>query len=509
MNIEGRNVIIIGSGLGGLCCGVILAKEGYQVTVLEKNKQIGGMLQIFVRDRVIFDTGIHYVGGLAEGQNLNVLFRYLGIMDKVRIRRMPLDCFDAVMLNDDPVVYKFAQGYENFIREMLAHFPDESDALHKFCDGIREVCRSFPLYDVRQGSYENLEGAHAVSLKAFLESLTSNRKLINVLAGTSLLYAGEPDKTPLSAYALIINHYLESSWKFVDGGSQIARFLAKEITQRGGRVVRHVNITKLREEGGRIVYAESDDGRKFEGDVFISNVHPATTIKMTETGVLRGAYRNRVSALENTISFFYINVVMREKALPYMETNLYVSEQDDAWCGMDYSDDTWPQSYAVFYSATSRQSEYAEGVTVMAYMRYEEVSAWADTFNTVDFESERTSSYQAFKERKARKLLAAVERKVPGFCAAIKSYTTATPLTARDYIGTDDGSLYGIARDYREPLRTKISPRTKIPNLLLTGQNVNMHGVLGVTLSAVVTCGNLLGMDNLIGKIRQGQRTSR
>lgn len=504
MSITGREVVIVGSGLGGLTCGVILAKEGYRVTVLEKNKQIGGMLQIFVRDRVIFDTGIHYVGGLDEGQNLNVLFSYLGIMDKIRIRRMPIDCFDAVVLNDDPVVYRFAQGYENFVREMLKHFPEEGDALHRFCDEIRNVCRSFPLYDVRTGTYENMEGAHAVSLQAFLESLTGNRKLINVLAGTSLLYAGEPDKTPLSAYALIINHYLESSWKFVDGGSQIARLLAREITRRGGRIIRHVNVTKLREEGGRIVYAESDDGRKFEGDIFISNAHPARTLKMTETDVFRGAYRNRVSSLENTISFFYANVVMHDHALPYMDTNLYVLEQDDAWCGMNYTADTWPQSYAIFYSASSRQSEYAEGITIMAYMRYDEVAPWADTFNTVDFESARASSYHAFKERKAMQLFDAVERKIPGFRAAIRSYSTATPLTARDYIGTDDGSLYGIARDYREPLKTKISPRTKIPNLLLTGQNVNMHGVLGVTLSAVVTCGHLLGMNELVNKIRNG-----
>ncbi|HTF16997.1 MAG TPA: NAD(P)/FAD-dependent oxidoreductase, partial [Chryseolinea sp.] len=504
MSSSRQEVIIIGSGLGGLVCGVILAKEGYRVTILEKNKQIGGMLQIFVRDRVIFDTGIHYVGGLDEGQNLNILFRYLGIMDKVRIRRMAMDCFDAVMLDGDPVVYRFAQGYENFVQQMLQHFPGEEAALRAFCKGIQDVCSSFPLYSVSTGTYLNMEGAHAVSLLEFLESLTTNRKLVSVLAGSSLLYAGEPDKAPLSAYALIINHYLESSWKFVDGGSQIARYLSQEITKRGGQVIRHAHVTKVKEESGKVIYAECKDGRQFKGDVFISNVHPAQTLQMTETDLFRGAYRNRVARLENTISFFYANVVMRERALPYLNTNLYVLEQNDAWCGMQYNDDNWPQSFAIFYSATSRQAEYAEGVTIMAYMRYDEVKTWADTFNTVDFETIRGTSYAAFKERKAQQLFDAVERRIPGFRTAIKSYTTATPLTARDYIGTDDGSIYGIARDYREPLRSKISPRTKIPNLLLTGQNVNMHGVLGVTLSAVVTCSQLLGMDTLIDKIRKG-----
>jgi all-trans-retinol 13,14-reductase len=72
----------------------------------------------------------------------------------------------------------------------------------------------------------------------------------------------------------------------------------------------------------------------------------------------------------------------------------------------------------------------------------------------------------------------------------------------RDYIGTDDGSLYGVVKDYREPMRTFISPRTKIPNLFLTGQNLNLHGVLGVTVSSVLTCSEILGIDYVIKKIQ-------
>ncbi|MBL7884204.1 MAG: NAD(P)-binding protein, partial [Bacteroidia bacterium] len=65
------DVVIIGSGLGGLESAYILSKEGYKVLVLEKNRQLGGSLQIFVREKAIFDTGIHYIGGLNEGQNLH------------------------------------------------------------------------------------------------------------------------------------------------------------------------------------------------------------------------------------------------------------------------------------------------------------------------------------------------------------------------------------------------------------------------------------------------------
>lgn len=497
-----HDVVIVGSGMGGLACGTILAKEGYKVCILEKNKQIGGMLQIFVREKVIFDTGVHYVGGLSEGQNLYQLFRYLGIMDKINIRKMDEDFVDGLIFKDDPIIYKYAQGYDNFIRVMLSYFPDEEIAIRTFCDKIREICKQFPLYNLRAGNYEDLENAYQTDTNAYLESITKNKKLLCVLAGTNLLYAGEPDKTPLFVHALIVNHYIESSWKFVDGGSQIARYLAKEITSRGGKIIKHVNVTKFKEEGGKIIYAEADNGEKYFADTFISNIHPVKTLEITESTMFRNAYRSRLKSLESTISVFYANVVLKKNSFKYLNSNIYCYAEEDPWCVLNYTEDNWPQGYAVFYVPSSKESEFAEGVTIMSYMRMDEVEKWKNTFNTVSNENDRGVEYETFKRKKAELLFNAMEKQFPGFKESIKSYTTASPLTARDYIGTEDGSLYGFAKDYREPMKSFISPGTKIPNLLLTGQNINMHGVLGVTISAVVTCSRLLGMDYLVEKIR-------
>ncbi len=99
-------------------------------------------------------------------------------------------------------------------------------------------------------------------------------------------------------------------------------------------------------------------------------------------------------------------------------------------------------------------------------------------------------------------LLVAGMMVVAAFQDAIDEYYVSTPLTLRDYVGSDDGSLYGITKDFREPMKTFISARTKIPNLLLTGQNLNLHGVLGVTVSGVLTSSQLVGGDYLIEKIR-------
>ena len=70
-----QRVIIIGSGMGGLSCGVVLAKNGYNVTVFEKGSQIGGCLQCFSRKGARFETGMHFIGSVSHGQTLDRILR--------------------------------------------------------------------------------------------------------------------------------------------------------------------------------------------------------------------------------------------------------------------------------------------------------------------------------------------------------------------------------------------------------------------------------------------------
>ena len=139
------DIVIIGSGIGGLVCGAILSKEGNRVCVLEKNKQIGGSLQTFAREKVIFDSGVHYIGGLDKGQNLYQVFKYLGVMDKLKLQKMDEDAFDKIIIGNDPKVYRQAQGYENFIKNLVADFPEVETAIRNYCSKIKETCDKFPL----------------------------------------------------------------------------------------------------------------------------------------------------------------------------------------------------------------------------------------------------------------------------------------------------------------------------------------------------------------------------
>jgi all-trans-retinol 13,14-reductase len=499
------DVVIIGSGLGGLECGYILSKEGYKVLILEKNRQLGGSLQIFVRDKAIFDTGIHYIGGLSEGQNLYQSFKYFNIMDKLKLHRMDMDGFDQVSFDDDPVVYKHAQGYDNFIEKLSQQFPHQREQIKEYAKRIQEVCNYFPLYQLKEDDTPVVGIKYLdVNAKDFIASITSDPKLQLVLAGTNPLYAGDGEKTPLYVHALVVNTYIESAYKCIDGGSQIERLLTANIRAMGGEIRNYAEVTKIVEQNGVVTHVELSDGEQIEGKQFISNIHPSNTMDIIDSSQIKKAYRNRITGLQNSASSFIVDVVLKPGSFKFINHNIYHYKRNDVWSSMYKRGAEWPDGYCIFVPKTSRSGDFGESMTILTYMQYDEVEQWKNTFATIPRHRDiRDDAYEAFKKEKAEKLLDEVAKRIPNIRSCIKSYSTSTPLTYRDYIGTKDGGVYGIAKDYRDPLKTFISPTTKIPNLFFTGQNLNMHGVLGVTVGSIRTCGVFLGQNYLIRKINQ------
>lgn len=497
---EKYDVIIVGSGLGGLLCATLIAMQGKKVCVLEKNKQLGGNLQTFSRNKKIFDTGVHYIGGLGEGQTLHQIFKYAGLMDKLRLQKMD-EGFDKILIGNDAQQYVQSQGYDAFLNNLVKDFPTEKNAIEQYCLLVKEVCSSFPLYHLKLNTGAPYKG-NDQSAATVIASITNNKKLQAVLAGNHLLYAGVADKTPFHVHALIINSYIESSWKCIDGGSQISKILAANIKALGGSIYRNCEVTKFVETDGLITHVETSIGKNFCADNFISNIAPQLTLQLAPSKLLKDIYRNRIQNLEQTISAFSLHIVLKEQVVPYQNCNYYYHKTDDVWSANNYTDDNWPLSYGLYFMPDRANKKYAATISILAPMRFADVQQWAHTYNRVGREGRRSAGYTDFKERKTAQLLNMVQQRFPWLQENIKACYSSTPLTNRDYIGDSTGSMYGIQKDYTHPLKTMISPRTKIANLFLTGQNLNLHGILGTSLSAALTCSLLLNDDTLVDKIR-------
>jgi all-trans-retinol 13,14-reductase len=261
-------------------------------------------------------------------------------------------------------------------------------------------------------------------------------------------------------------------------------------------------VVSLVAEDGVLQYASTNDGQQIYGKHFIAGIHPALLENLLDKKLLRPAFHNRIATLPQTKAAFCVNLVVRPGTVPAIAYNTYWHRTDNAFNGT-LSDAEWPNTYAVYSTEDPLHPGFADTVSILTYIDYQRFSPWATTYNHTGHQAERGSDYQELKMQLTAELLAVVSRRFPIITANIIAQDAATPLTYRDYTGTPTGALYGILKDVTQPLATTIATRTRIPNLLLTGQNINMHGVLGVSITAVMTAGELLGLDHLLRKINK------
>lgn len=490
------DIIIIGAGLGGLLCANILSKEGYNVCIIEKNKKIGGSIQSFAKNKSIFNTGLNLTEALGEGEVLNRYFKYFGILDKIKIKRMDIDGFERISFGNDHTEYPFAQGYDNFIEKLSQHFPNERNNLVRYIKDMEKICNSFALY-----SFENFNNAHHksdylnIGAYQYLSNLTSNKKLNYILAGMSSLYAGDKNNTPMYIHSLINYTFIKSAWRFIDGGSHLAACIASEIKKNGGTIILNETVTNIGGEA-KVEYVETNNGEKYFAKKIISNLHPKATLALVDKKYQKTEFQSRINSMENSIGMFSLYAVLKKDKLPYFNYNHHYFKHINTWT-TNYKAKDWPEHYMLYTPANSKSDKWADALTIITYMKYSEVKKWENTYI-----EQRGEEYIDFKKRKAEILLDCAEKKIPDIRSYIDCYYTSTPLTYKDYTGTPEGSAYGIIKKFDEPTSTIIKPKTRIKNLYFTGQNINMHGILGVSIGSVLTCAEILGYDYLFNKIK-------
>lgn len=496
-----HNVVIIGGGLGGLLCGYMLCKEGLGTVILEKNQRIGGCLQSFGRQGYAFDTGMHYVGSLDEGQLLYRFWKYFGLTDTIRLRKLDAEAFDTISIGGKH--YASAMGYEAYIHKLSHYFPAEREAIRKYVQTIQALSVASPLSRLEESDGIASLDEHYIreSVSGYIASLTGNPLLRSVLAGNQPLYGGLRGKTPFFIHGFIHNSYIQSAYRIVGGSQTIADRLMQSIGEMGGQVLTGCEAEKLEGDRSGLTAVRCQDGRRFEADRFISAIHPQQLVKMIGEEAAKPSFIRRVNHLENTIGCFTLYLGFKKQAEPYLNTNFFHYHTNDVWSCSEYTH-RWPLGYLYMHQPPADGGAYADCGVVISYLRYEEVKVWASTRV-----GRRGEAYREFKHQKAEQLLDALESEFPGLRNRIAYYETSTPLTYRDYTGTTDGAMYGIRRDIHISTSGITSARTYIPNLFMTGQNTNSHGMLGVATGAMLTSMQIMGFKPIIRAVSRASES--
>ena len=474
------DVVIIGSGFGGLVCAHLLAKAGKRVLVLERQLQPGGCIQSYQRKGQAFDTGLHYVGGLGEGQKLNRIFSHLGLM-RLPWHRLDPEGFDLVTIGEE--TFAFAEGYDQFVDKLATRFPKEREALQQYVQTLQQTeAVAFGSNDAYQ-----LFGTCAYD---YLTRTFNDPLLINVLSGSALKMELRQTSLPLFTFAHGNSSFIQSSWRLQGDGNLIVKSLIDDIHSFGGEVICQAEVDELIEKDGRIIAAHSTNGETYEGDVFISDIYPSLTFSLVkDSAVLRNLFRRRMSNMENTFGIFTASLMLKPDTLPYFNHNKFVYRQPNVWT---FYEEPGSVGGLMISCRVPEEGTYATQIDLLTPMPWRVCEPWAETQI-----GRRGADYLALKARYADECITLAETVIPGLREMISQTYTSTPLTYRDYTLTPNGSAYGVRRDCRNLVITMLSPRTPIPNLMLTGQNLMLHGLEGVSMTALLTCQEILGTESI------------
>jgi len=247
------DVIVIGSGIGGLTTAGLLARAaGKRVLVLERHTEPGGLTHTFRRDGASWDVGVHYIGQVGPGSRARAYFDYLS-GGELGWNRMP-DAYDRFVYPGlDLSVSSDPDRYE---RELVAAFPQEAKAIHRYFKDIRRTT-SWTTMGFIEGMVprpmasllrlaQRLGGRTVTgTTKAYLDTHVRSPELKAVLASQWGDYGLPPSRSAFAVHAMVVSHYLEGGWFPQGGSARIARTFEKGVEQAGGAVRVAQEVTEI------------------------------------------------------------------------------------------------------------------------------------------------------------------------------------------------------------------------------------------------------------------------
>jgi all-trans-retinol 13,14-reductase len=489
--------IVIGAGVSGLVSALVLAKNGRSVALVEKAASAGPLLSGFLRNGIFYDTGFHHAGGFGDGEAGGVFLRYLGLSSSLSKDPCNPQGFDIVRFSDPSFEFRFPVGYANLRERLHGAFPGDKSAVDEYLDAVRRECSLIPYLNLDAGfnAADALKGVNGPSLKEFLDQLTGNRILKDILSIHCLLNGVPPAEQALSNYAYIVGPYYRSVNRIYGGGSALIKGLADAAIDAGvdtfyGRAVKEI----LHTEGSGICGVRLEDGDIIEAGACISTVHPVKLMEMVQGPIFRPSYMARLKSLDETPSAFILYGESNGELEALSGSSIYLPPSG----GTDSFNVNGPIEERPFnISSTCRQTDGSRknGFIAICPASIDETGQWAGSAP-----GKRPESYKEFKKKTAERMLRHIEARCPDFAGKIKCVDFSTPLTLRDYTNNPFGSMYGVKHkiDQYNPL-----PATRLKGLYLAGQSIISPGILGAMISGFIVCGGILGHDFLHKELKK------
>ena len=497
------DAIVIGSGISGLTTASLLAGHGYDVVLVEQTPRPGGALKRFTRKGIPFDVGFHYTGGLGQGEILHVLWDYLGILPDIVPIAFPETGNDNITVNGSnmPAVKHFF-SYERLENELCSLFPAEQKAVRTYFKTVRALADTVPFYnlDLPVGSFLNapLE-TNSEGLDRTITGLTSNPALQAVLSNTFFLYGVDPRKISMALHSFVSHGYYNGAYGIKGGGQAIVDAFTKSFVKSTVDLRTNCRISSILVDNGTATGVITDNGEQITAPNVIFTGHPGEFLKMVPENTFRPAYYSRVQDLQNTFSMFVVfaEILDSKIAEQLRWTNYYRVKPGLEQLNFDRKN---PEKAAVLLTAPglrdcgSGNSGAERGAIIMRLADWSETAAFQDRDR-----KKRRQGYNDWKQQATEKLLAEAEKTWGFVKGTLEPVVSGSPLTFHDELDAPEGCVYGVQHNMNQFVARS---RTKVQGLYLSGQSTLMTGVMGASLSALMTVGEMVGMESVWDKVR-------
>ncbi|WP_017305423.1 carotenoid isomerase [Spirulina subsalsa] len=490
------DVIVIGSGIGGLVTATQLAAKGAKVLVLERYLIPGGSAGYFEREGYCFDVGASMIFGFGTEGTTNLLTRALDAVG-MKIETIPDSCQIHYHLPQG-LELKVHRDYEQFLGELGDRFPQERQGIRRFYD---ECWRVFNCLNVMELlSLEELGYLFRVFFQHPLACLGLVKYLPQNVGDIARRYIKDPEllkfidmecycwsvvpaaKTPMINAGMVFSDRHYGGINYPKGGvGQIAQKLVEGLEKAGGQIQYKARVSQVILENGRAVGVQLATGEHYYGTRIVSNATRWDTFeKLLPSELMPPSEKRWKERYQKSPSFLSLHLGVEASVLPQGTECHHILLEE--WDKMEEAEGTIFVSIPTLLDPSLAPDGH--------HIIHSFTPSWIK-----DWQNLSSKEYEEKKEAAADRIIDRLEQIFPNLTQAIDYQEVGTARTHRRFLGRDDGTYGPIPRRKLAGLLGMPFNRTAIPGLYCVGDSTFPGQGLNAVAFSGFACAHRVAVD--------------
>jgi all-trans-retinol 13,14-reductase len=499
--------LIIGSGMGGLTVGSLLAHAGKRVCILEAHEYPGGCAHSFPMGKYTFCAAVHYIFFCGAGEPVYNFLKKLGLHEEVLFTRLDPEGYDRLCCPAQGLSFAIPSDLDKWSERLIDRYPSERWTILAFFQVIRRLVdelRRMPFLvtwkDLLRGMlrFPTILRYRRWTLQQLFNRLRLSAEVQTILATQVGDLGLPPCEVSLVLFATLIWSYGLGAYHPTRHFEHFIRSIAAVIDSAPGcRIEYEAEVAGFAVEAGLIKAVRTRDGREFAGRVVIANMDPRACVALIGERHFPRRFLAKVR-YEYSVASYSIYLGIRGLDLaqhgfgnwniwhyPHLDINRAYRTQV-----MDNDlDDPW-----LFMSTPGLQSSAGhEGICPSGEQILELVTVCGHDYFRAIQDADRTR-YHQLKKHITDRILEIVERHyVPDLRRHIVLKVSGSPTTNVRFLWAPRGNIYGSCLTPRNVDFKRLKFATPIPNLYFTGASAEFPSIGATVLGGARLYTHLTG----------------